>query len=165
MKSLLSALVFSVLSSFVFADQHESSATTVQDAKAAPTQTDSSKSVPVSGRLGVCGAAPHCVSYVDIKGELSFSELSYTFLGEGRYSHSQLTQPIRIEYVTSNNVLKLQIGRQKWTFTNLARAEYADHDYNIPSKSVNFFVEKDKFLDGDNVTRLVAGSYLIMKGP
>jgi hypothetical protein len=165
MKPPLSAFVLFVLSSLVFADQHGSSATTVNDPKAAPTQTDSFKSVPVSGQLGVCGAASDCVSYVDIKGDLAFSELSYTFLGEGRNSYGQYIQPIRIEYVASDNMLKLQIGRQEWIFTNLARAEYADHEYDFPSKSVRLFVEKDKYLDGNNVTKLAAGSYLIMKRP
>jgi hypothetical protein len=165
MKPLLSALVFSALSPFVFADQHDSSATTAHDPIPAPTQTESFESASVSGQLGVCSAAPDCVSYVDIKGHLSCSELSYTFLGEGRQSDGPFTKPIRVKYLTSNNVLQLQIGRKEWTFTNLARAEFADHDYNFPTKSASLFVEKDKYLDGDNVIRLVAGSYLIMKGP
>jgi hypothetical protein len=162
MKLLLSAVMFSIISSFVFADHHDSAATTADEQRAASTQIDSFKAISVSGEVSVCDASDRCERYFDIKGDLFFSELGYSFLGEGRYSHSQFTRPIRVKYENGDNVLKLQIGKSKWTFMNLARSDYADHEYDIPLKTVRFFVEKDKFQDGNNVTRLVAGSYLIL---
>jgi hypothetical protein len=161
MKLLLSAVMFSVTSSFVFADHHDSPATTAYEQKAASTRIDSYKAISVSGEISICDPA-QCVHYFDINGDLFLSEHSYTFLGEDRYSRSQFTQPIRVKYEDGDNALELQIGKSKWTFTNLARSEYADHKYDIPSKSVRFFVKQDKYADGDNVTRLVAGSYLIL---
>jgi len=161
MKLLLSAVMFSIISSFVFADHHDSPEN-ADEQRAPSTQIDSFKAISASGEMTICDASERCERYFDIKGDLFFSELSYSFLGEGRYSHSQFTQPIRVKYENGDNVLKLQIGKRKWVFMNLARSDYADHEYDIPSKTVRLFVEKDKFQDGSNVTRLVAGSYLIL---